>query len=519
MNVFRNAFCSCLVASVASLSPGLLEAAGPRPADSRLGMNLSGLVDWNTEHPFVDVFRLSRRWISQKEGAPWGHGPELSRDVRGWVTTLEPGCRAETPVLTGGGAPKGVYTCLYDGEGDIGFNQNSRVVQQSPGRVLVEIDGTRDGTFLSLRRTNPTNYVRNIRLFMPGFAEAPPAGGFHPAFLERWAAFNTFRFMDWQDTNNSEQRDWAGRPKPDDCNYTEKGAPVEVMVRLCNELKINPWFCLPHQATDDYVRQFATLVKRDLDPGLRVYVEYSNEVWNGMFGQHRYAQERARDLSLGPAERPWEGAAHFYARRATEIFRIWESAFGGRQRLVRVIAWQAAGGAYWSDNMVLGFEDTAAQCDALAIAPYISMNIGPATKPPAATVARWSVDQVLDYVETNSLPECLGWIATQKKVADKYRLKLLCYEAGQHLVGVGGGENNEALTRVFHDANRHARMGRVYTRYLEGWREAGGDLCCLFSSTSRWSKWGSWGLIERADQDVADIPKAAAVMRWNLQRP
>lgn len=40
-------------------------------------MNLSGIVDWNTEHAFVDVFRLSRQWISQKKGEPWGKGPKL----------------------------------------------------------------------------------------------------------------------------------------------------------------------------------------------------------------------------------------------------------------------------------------------------------------------------------------------------------------------------------------------------------------------------------------------------------
>ena len=39
----------------------------PQPK-TRLGMNLSGPADWNTELPFVDVFRLSRRWVSQKEG-------------------------------------------------------------------------------------------------------------------------------------------------------------------------------------------------------------------------------------------------------------------------------------------------------------------------------------------------------------------------------------------------------------------------------------------------------------------
>ena len=32
----------------------------------RFAMPLSEVADWNTENPFVDVFRLSRLWISQK---------------------------------------------------------------------------------------------------------------------------------------------------------------------------------------------------------------------------------------------------------------------------------------------------------------------------------------------------------------------------------------------------------------------------------------------------------------------
>lgn len=33
-------------------------------------MNLSRSADRNTELPFVDVFRLSRRWVSQKKVQP-----------------------------------------------------------------------------------------------------------------------------------------------------------------------------------------------------------------------------------------------------------------------------------------------------------------------------------------------------------------------------------------------------------------------------------------------------------------
>lgn len=495
------------------------------PSTSWLGINLAGPVDWNTELPFVDVFRLARAWISNQEGRPWGQGPALELDAHGWVKRLEPGAVAVTPMCTieGGHYPAGEYTVLYDGEGEINIWPNHhRVTSRQPGRLTFVADPSRGGFFLQIVRTDPANYVRHLRVLMPGFEATYRESPFHPAFLERWADFNTYRFMDWMHTNGQTAVEWADRPTLDDATWTVKGVPVEVMVDLCNRQRVNPWFCIPHMASDDYVRQFAGYVKAHLDPTLRVYIEYSNEVWNGIFAQARWAQERAKELGLGPPERPWEGAALFYTRRALEIFALFEDAFGGHERLVRVLAWQAAASPdYWTDGLVLQRGQVAGKVDALAIAPYISVLVPARSDRPdtvtADQMATWTVDQVLDYTEQRALPQCIGWMQAQKAVCDKYGLKLLAYEAGQHLVGVGGGENNEALTRLFIEANAHPRMGAIYTRYLDAWEAVGGDLCCLFSSVSRWSKWGSWGLCQYYDEAEADQPKLAAVMAWNRQ--
>jgi len=507
------------------LCAGAVTGFAATPTQCRLGINLSGPADWSTDYPFVDVFRLSRRWISQREGEKWGTGPELARDANGWITHLETNCWADTPLLTSsnGHAPTGDYVCLYDGEGTIDFRFNAKVIARAPGRIVVRLDSETNtqldgGTFLVLRSTNPTNYVRNIRVIMPGFEATYQTQPFYPPFLARWSEFKTVRFMDWLRTNEgAKQRDWSDRATTNYCNFTERGVPVEVMVDLCNRLKVNPWFNMPHPASDDYIRQFATLVHRTLDPALQAYVEYSNEVWNSMFEQHRYAEAKGKELNLGPAARPWEGAAIYYGLRSQEIFKIWEEACGGRDRLVRVIAWQAGGGTYWTDGLVLGKNETGKHTDALAIAPYMTMCIGPTTKLNVATVTSWTVDQVLDYVETNALPECLDWTRSSKKIADKYGIRLVCYESGQHLVGVGEGVNNETMTKLFNAANRHPRMGALYTKYLDALQEAGCDLVCLWCSTGRWSKWGSWGLTEYLDETEAAYPKYKAVRDWNKQ--
>jgi len=517
MKPIAAAFLSLWV-TLTALAVTAAAAAGesaPSPTRSRLGINLAGCADWNTEHPFVDVFRLSRRWISQRQGTPWGGGPPLERDANGWVKRLEPGCSAETPVLTAGHAPVGRYVCLYDGQGELDFQHNARVITRAPGRLVVELDGAKGGVFVRLKQTNPENPVRNIRLVMPGHEQTFEQQPFNPTFLDRWRGFNTIRFMDWMDTNGSEQRQWADRPTTNACNFTERGVPVEVMVDLCNRLGANPWFCMPHLADDDYVRQLAGAVKRLLRPDLKVYVEYSNEIWNGMFAQTRYAGEQGR--RLGFAERDWEAGWRYSAWRSMQIHRIWEEVWGGRDRLVRVIASQAAN-PHVSEQK-LQFQEAWKHFDALAIAPYFSLNVprtGDERRPGADQVAQWSLERLLDHVATNSLPEAVRHMAAQQALAAKYSLRLICYEAGQHLVGVGGGENNDALTRLLQAANRHPRMADFYRTYLDAWKTTGGgDLCCLFSSVGQYSKWGSWGLLEYGDQTGS--AKFDAVTRWNRE--
>lgn len=501
------------------------EAPAAPPSQARLGINLNGPSDWNSELPFVDVFRLARQWISQREGSGWGKGPPLELDAQGWIKKLEPGCYAETPMNTIGGGrfPGGPYVLLYEGEGKFRFNGPAKIVSETPGRMVVEVTaGSGGGFFLQIRETNPDNPLRNIRFIMPGYEATHAEQIFHPVFLKRWEGFASLRFMDWQHTNNSKQEKWSDRPKLDSAVWTGSGGiPVETMVALSNRLKVDPWFCLPHLADDDYVRQFASLVKATLDPSLKVHVEFSNEVWNGQFEQARWAERQAKERGIGPADRPWEGRAQFYVRRSVEIFKIWEEVFGGKERLVRHIAWQAGGGTYWSDGQVMRHVQPG-EADALSIAPYISMNVPrDANNPEALTaekVAGWTVDEVLDHVENVALPQCLGWIREHKAVADKHRVRLTAYEGGQHLVGVTGGENNEALARLFHEANRHPRMGVIYRKYYEGWKDAGGDLFCVFASIGTWNKWGSWGLAEYYDERPADVPKYEATIQWALQQ-
>jgi hypothetical protein len=199
------------------------------------------------------------------------------------------------------------------------------------------------------------------------------------------------------------------------------------------------------------------------------------------------------------------------------MFGIWEDVFGGHERLVRVLPSQAA-----STNVseqVASFRDAYKHADALAVAPYVSMIVTPQGKAlTTKEVEKWTVDRALDYLEQKALPASVKHIADQKKIADKYGLKLVAYEGGQHMVGARGGENDDAMTKLFHAANASPRMGTIYAEYLEAWAKGGGGVFCHFSSVGEWSKWGSWGAMQYYDEDPAASPKYAAMVKWAAGR-
>jgi hypothetical protein len=511
-------------------------AAPPKPRGS-LGSNLGGIAYYSTDVPFVDVFRASGQWISGNTNGTWDDGQPLDLDGNGWVKSLRANQIARTPFLWGfdGAYPGGTYVVLYDGEGAIQYAGDAKRddAASTPGRDVISLTPGA-GALLAITATNPQNYLRNIRVVPSGGVcsndaalactnATECAGGgdclsfeatyatrpFHPDFLKRIKDYQMLRFMDWMDTNNSHQVTWSDRPNMADARWTSRGVPVEMIVSLANTLLVDPWFSLPHQADDNYVREFATYVRDHLDKNLKAYVEYSNEVWNGQFQQATYARTQGIALNLGPTD--FESQLRFYSRRATEVLKIWESVFNDGSRLVRVLASQS--GNPWAGDQVLNYGDSRAHADALAIAPYFGGSYGAAGE--LNRVKGLSVDQFLDELQNVELPRIVTEIDNNAKVAAAYGVDLVAYEGGQHLTGIEGAENDAALNALFDAVNRHPRMGQIYTTYLNGWRTKGGKLFGHFLNCGAYTKWGRWGALEHMWQPREQAPKYDAVMTFN----
>jgi hypothetical protein len=502
-----------IVASVGSIqdSARVVVAAAASAGAPRMGINLDMVNDWSTEWPFTDLSRASRRWIPQRVGAPWGQGGTLALTADNYVASLEPGQFATTIVFTDpeGHQPGGEYVLLYQGSGELRFDANPgvTVLTSSPGRISVRL-APATPAFISLRSTDPSNPIRNISFVGAANEATFRTRPFNEDFLDVIRPFGVIRFMNWQATNYEPPFEWSRRSLPSYATWAGPwGVPVETMVALANEVGADAWFNIPHNATDDYVRQFATMVRDQLSSPHRVYVEYSNELWNGIFPQSRYAGDRG--MALGLSADRFQAALRFQSQRSLEIFAIWRAVFGADSaRVLSVLASQA--GNAWTAEQLLDWRSAREHTDALAIAPYFGGRFGGRDGSAEAGMSETALlDALAQEIETTTR----GMFESNARVAAAYGVKLTAYEGGQHLVSADVlPQYQDAVTMLFTGVNRHPRMGELYRRYLELWYESGGDLFDAFVAVASWGRYGSWGALEYVHQDPATSPKYQALL-------
>ena len=496
---------------------------------SPVGTNLELLAYWSPQVPFVDVMKSSSEWLSGS-AKDWGGGPPLDLDANGWVRSLRPGQGARKLMLRefGDRYPRGRYLVRYKGEGKLNFGFAAKVVSQRRGEMAIEVTPNDGGVYVWIEATNPADYLREIEIIMPGgICEGDPfkhvtvarACGsrrylpfsdnqnilFYPVFAERLRGYSVLRFMDWMGTNNNPVANWSQRTPVTYGTWAKaSGAPLEVMIALCNLIGAHPWFTLPHQVDDAYARSFAQMVKQRLDPALGVYVEHSNEVWNSMFSQHGYLTSRAKAHGVNLSQ--------YHALRTRSLAAVFKAELGA-ERVVSVLGGQAANP--WVAQS--GLEHLRGQgIDAVAIAPYFGVSPTPAE---AGRFTAMKPDAFIDHVRTAVFTREAAHMRSHRKLADKYGLRLLAYEGGQHMAGVAGAEGNEALNALFDNFNRDPRIKQLYLDYLAIWKREGGELFVHFNDVSRYTKSGRWGALEYVTQPRGESPKFDALMTFIEQNP
>lgn len=509
---------------------------------SPLGTNTNEIMEEDSSVPFLDLFKTS---LPFEHAKPLTKG-EVRYDHNGWPIYLGAGAEAGTRFvnkLPAGTIPQGYYTVLYDGQGKIEYGIDATLVESHAGKNIILLAPGTDKEFsakLTIVKTEPNNPIRNIRILPPGgicssnpfqrVMNASQCTGndylafdrhydkivFNPDYLRFMRDYKVIRYMNMSGITRNPMSRWEERPRMDQATWGGpegvRGAPLEMMIELSNRLSADAWFNLPHAANDDFVRRYARMLKTHLNPDLKVYVEYSNETWNGIFSQHAYM--KSLGLQMGLDTEPMKAAYKYYSKRSVEIFRIFEQEFGGTQRLVRVM-----GGLTGSKGMtetMLGFGDAARYTDAFAIAPYVFGDDD------ALRQAR-TVPQVFEIMTSSkyrySLPKVLEAIREQAAITTKFKVSLIAYEGGQHLVDWKTKTNDQHPNMLFYSANRHPQMETIYRRLLDGWKQAGGQMFVHYTSPRTYQKFGSFGTKEYITQPDSEAPKHLALIRFMNANP
>lgn len=516
-----------------------------------LAFGLNGLSDYSTQQPFIDQMRTAREWIGHLPDQWGGHDAQWLRDggfldEDGWITRMPANlARIGTLILTdlpaGMTSVAGRYHASWEGSAYPAFRGAARNVRYSRGNATFDFEPGEGPVLIEINRGD----LRNLSVVHERHLDRHAAGEiFNPDWLALIGDAETLRFMDWMDTNNSDQAAWSDRPNLSDYTWAAHGAPLEVMLELANRTGAEPWFTLPHLADDDYMRRFAEAVRDGLRPDLRAWVEFSNEVWNWSFTQADWAEQNARARWNG---REWAWV-QFYALRATEMARIWADVFAGQsERLVRVLSVQTGWIGLEQDILhapLWQAEDPANRppfehFDAYAVTGYFSAEFHDDGRQPmlddwlarslaeaeaqatalppnerAAHVAEHRFDLALELagqelldgaisgVPANSVRHLLDHtLAYHARVAQEHGLTMVMYEGGTHVTVPPARHDDSDLVDFIIALNHSPQMATLYRVLIEGWGALTEAPFNAFVDIGAPTVWGSWGALRHIDDE------------------
>lgn len=329
---------------------------------NEIGMNVGFTGDYSTGRMFADAMKSSRRWEYQDSETP------VPVDANGW-----PQGDAKITVWHGIARMNGTYRLSFTGKAKVEILCCDGVItnltynpaqNQTTAELLYSSPGD-DGLFLLFTQTQRTSTsplnsgVTNVSLMRPiteGATASYPLGTlFTTPFKEALRPFKVLRFMDFLATNANQQKSWSDRTTPNSATMHQltegygwqgKGGAYEYAIALCNELQADCWLTVPALADDQYVQNLATLVKTQLDPNLKLYLEYSNELWNFApgFEQAQQNQKLAQievnqgrsPLNFDGDTNPTNWAWRRVAKRGLEISLIFRRTFGDQAMMTRV---------------------------------------------------------------------------------------------------------------------------------------------------------------------------------------
>lgn len=466
-----------------------------------IGTNLDGLSYFDTLGPFNDLATEFNKW--GQPDTPWITDGSIPKTPDNYPA-------ADAAALTfASGYITGDYHVSYRGTGTVSFSRYHSVdgVNQKMDDLdftpTLQSDGTWHGTIhlempptiekwyfvLSITGEGSSDQIHDLHIISP---DANPAISptFRPVFLQKLAAFNgPLRMMDWMQTVGSTTTRFETRTQLTRFSWATApaGLPIEVMIELANTLHKDLWVNIPHKANDAYITQFADMLRDTLDPSLKIYVEYSNEVWNSssVAGSYLYSILAPAD-GLSPAQE--------MGKQTVRVSNIFKTEFGAARDAsqVRPILGAFIASSAWAqgalDYIKTTYGDPKNYIAGIAIAPYVGVESNMAD----INNDDLTLDMVFGWMNGWIDTTLDVWLRANKQVADQYEVALESYEGGQHLQALSFAGNED----IKRQAQDDPRIGQVYQHLISKWVADGGDIFGNFSLTTKYSQYGYWGLLQ-----------------------
>lgn len=403
------------------------------------------------------------------------------------------------------------------------------------------------------------NNTYGFAIWKPGtrFADNP-ADPWNPQFLSEVSIYNTLRFMDWLNINWGINQYWNDRTQKHHqyqssdpgiqwapANKTQQdgkrtyGVAWEWIIDLCNRKNTNMWINIPYMAmavadfpngddfNNDYVHKLAILLRYGVDmktvnlktltgnnlgalqnmtrqqlinaggvvtstgvnSNLKIYIELSNEPW--LRENHNYAVTEGK--KLGVMDGGYYSQYEWVAWALPRMWKAFADVFGrDNPQVVRFLC-----GVFWWDSHVERVMNT-------MNSKYNPWNLQPSYYSWATYVGGAGTTNQLGQFRTNLAAESAKWQAARDFVKNRWNLKMISYEGGQHF-DMGNGQI------------AFAQNPDSYTAYIEWLREVqkSFDLVCHYTHSGHVTSWDqAWGAMMYQGQPLAEAHRYRALKHW-----
>lgn len=424
------------------------------PKVNPMGINFSAGGSGTTYYEGFPIFKNRVR-----ESAGFGTattGVPATLDANGWpnqnfdVTLWSQGSVGTTPSWVAG-TWKGGF--IGTGSETIaGYNGVvvTNIVHGTSG-AYTTFDVTNVGPNGGFAVGNVTGSVTNVFCYLPEYPAATidnplSANAFTAEAIAHYSNYGWIRWMVWNNPiNNNTVMTSSNRLTPSNTqaifvntntglvNNHSEGLPQEWAAAFCVACGCGMWLNLPnlYDASFTYITSLANALFALVPAGIPIYLEISDELWNG----------------AGVGITAWNAAANaypaggqaFYANQLHSIASIFRGVFGARYGTdVRlVMAWQTQGnGVFWQQGLYALYATNGWAVNArnggdlynTAIAPYINL-ASPLNTWTIAQIEANLVSQIAANAFTSSAPN--WWQLEQNAVMGlKHGLPQIEYEMG-----------------------------------------------------------------------------------------